>query len=182
MRAENGKYLTWFRRVGTDLPRATGKTESYGFGIFAPADAVKLDVASLPDTNPMVLDKGVVSPTAEQIATATSTGPSTSSATASGAPSSAPSTAPSAAGQAGPAAEPAGDPSDDESGSSPVWVVLAVLAVALLAGALVLLTRRRRSAAPDGLQTVPHTSSPHDTTAATDGVAATTKEHSHGGS
>ena len=49
---------------------ATGKTESYGFGIFAPADAVRLDVASLPDTNPMVVDTGVVSPTAEQIAAA----------------------------------------------------------------------------------------------------------------
>ena len=71
MRAKNGKYFTWFRRVGSNLPVGTGKTESYGFGIFAPADAVKLDVESLPDTNPMVVDKGVVEPTAEEIAAAT---------------------------------------------------------------------------------------------------------------
>ncbi|WP_035940446.1 S8 family peptidase [Knoellia aerolata] len=173
LRAENGKYLTWFRRVGSNLPASTGKTESYGFGIFAPADAVRLDVASLPDTNPMVVDTGVVSPTAAQIAAAVGSSPTpspTSSTPASPSPGETPT------GAAGPAAAE-GD-SSDRGGSAPVRVLVGLLALALVAAALVLVLRRRAGRA-DGAP--PSTSQAHDTTAATDGLAVTTKEHGHGG-
>lgn len=185
LRAENGTHLTWFRRVGSDLPAATGKTESYGFGIFAPADAVRLDVASLPDTNPMVVDRGVVSPTAAQIAAAVGS-PATPSASAS------PSASPPVSGAATPTgvgrSAPAPDGSADEDGSNPGWVLIGLVALALVASVLALVLRRRAARSDthdthdtDGARAVPPTSPTHDTTAATDGVATTTKEHSHGG-
>ncbi|GAA4125435.1 hypothetical protein GCM10022415_32320 [Knoellia locipacati] len=191
IRAKDGKYLTWFRRVGSNLPAATGKTESYGFGIFAPADAVKLDVETLPDTNPMIVDKGVVEPTAEQIAAATAgaasaapTAPSTSSSSSPAA-----STSPSVD-----AAAPTGTPDDgdaDGGGSGFAWLAAGIGALAVVA-VLVLLLRRRSGGpgAADGVvaSRAHDTNATHDTndtntndtTAATDGVAATTKEHSNG--
>ena len=189
MRAKGGTYFTWFRRVGSNLPVSTGKTESYGFGIFAPADAVKLDVESLPDTNPMVVDKGVVEPTAEQIAaaTGTSSGPSASAST-SASPGTSATTGDDAAGSS------TGDERENEdagAGSGVLWLVVGVVALLALA-ALVLLLRRRGSrstaaTAPgdtrdeDRAHGIPDSNDTNDTTAATDGVPATTKEHSNGG-
>ena len=175
LRAENGTYLTWFRRVGQDLPRSTGKTESYGFGIFSPADAVRLDVASLPDTNPMVVDRGVVSPTAQQIAAAVSA-PSASPASPSPPPSA------SVSAPATEAARPAGADDGAETGSSPlVWALAGLVALGLATAAIVL-PRRRRATRSDGVDDLAAFSVSHDPTTATDGVAATMKEHSHGGS
>lgn len=187
MRAEAGTYRTWFRRVGANLPAATGKTESYGFGIVAPTDAVKLDVDGLPLTNPMVADKGVVEPTAEQIAAATpapSATPSTSSS-----PSRSTGTDAAAPSGAGDSSEPG--ESQRGGGSVLPWLLGALaLAVVVVAAALVM---RRRAGAPRPTDADPTDADPtdtpefhgihelNDTTAATDGVAATTKEHSHGG-
>ena len=187
MRAKDGTYFTWFRRVGSDLPVSTGKTESYGFGIFAPADAVKLDVGSLPDTNPMVVDKGVVQPTAEEIAAATSAS----------APSASGSTSPSPSASATPADEAAGSSAGDEdeqddagAGSGLLWLAVGVAVLLALAALAFALRRRGRGASADtaGGET-PGTDRAHgihgidtnDTKAATDGVPATTKEHSNGG-
>ena len=177
LRAENGKYLTWFRRVGDNLPRATGKTESYGFGIADPADAVKVDVESLPDTNPMVTDKGVVMPTAAEIAAATSAAPS-SAATSTPAPS--PSTT-SAARDAS-TVEGSRSAAEDSGSSTLVWLFVGAGGLALLAGLAVLL-RRRSSAQPPHTNDTNDTNDTHDRNdlpAATDGVAAMTKEHSDG--
>ncbi|WP_404381778.1 S8/S53 family peptidase [Knoellia locipacati] len=194
MRAKDGKYFTWFRRVGSNLPAATGKTESYGFGIFAPADAVKLDVATLPDTNPMVVDKGVVQPTAEEIAAATA-----GSADASPSTSSSGSPAPSESATSGATGSPTADTGEDDAtsgeGSTLPWLVGGLAVVAVLAALFLVL--RRRGGGPDGSARATPSPDPrdthdthdthetqdtHDTTAATDGVAATTKEHSHGAS
>ncbi|MFW5471917.1 S8 family peptidase [Knoellia sp. CPCC 206450] len=193
IRAKDGKYFTWFRRVGSNLPVPTGKTESYGFGIFAPADAVKLDVTSLPNTNPMVADKGVVEPTAEQIAQATA---GTANASPSTSTTASPSASPSTSGaEAAPATsdDTGGDEEDTGEGSAFVWLAAAVVLAALVPLAL-LLRRRAGGAAParggDGHESGAHgihdthgiqdTHGTHDRTAATDGVAATTKEHSNG--
>ncbi|CAN7386610.1 S8/S53 family peptidase [Knoellia sp. LjRoot47] len=203
VRAKNGKFFTWFRRIGSDLPVGTGKTESYGFGIFSPADAVKLDVESLPDTNPMVVDRGVVEPTAEQIAAATgaATSPSASASPSAGASSAASSQASPAAttDAAGPA-----DSAQDDDGSVLPWLLAGLAALVVLAAVVLALRRAtgRRSgtsaasatsatnaAGADGAdgdaQPTPDsraqdTHDTHDRTAATDGVAATTKEHSNG--
>jgi len=187
MRAENGTYLTWFRRIGDNLPKATGKTQSYGFGIVDPADAVKVDVESLPDVNPMVADKGVVVPTAQDIAAATagSAGSSRSSSADASAPS--PSTS---AGAPSNALDGAGSSESPQSESTDVgpslpWLLGAAGALALLA--MLALVLRRRPGAGSTAE-LASTSDAADTsrddtrerTAATDGVAARTKEHSNG--
>lgn len=171
LRAEDGKFLTWFRRVGDNLPASTGKTESYGFGIAAPADAVKLDVEALPDTNPMVEQKGVGMPTADQIA-AVST-----QASASASPS-----APSGASSAATPTAGASDASDQgqESSSSAIpWLVAGILVLAVLGG-IAFLRRAKpgpRTGLSDQFVQTDDTHDNHDTPAATDGAAATTKEH-----
>jgi hypothetical protein len=181
LRAENGTYLTWFRRVGTDLPEASGKTQSYGFGIVSPADAVALDVDSLPLTSPMVADRGVVEPTAEEIAAVTASAAPAASATpsASGAPSASRAATPGTTSDAA----PAGNTAAPEGPRVLTGVVAAVALLLLLGGAVLLARRRRRrrrQPGPDGPGPVPPSSQTNDTSAATDGVAATTKEHSHG--
>lgn len=193
MRAEDGKHLTWFRRVGDNLPKATGKTESYGFGIADPADAVKVDVESLPDTNPMVVDKGVVIPTAQQITAATqgSTGstPSSSRGTSAQASPSASAAGSSTSPEAAGPSQSSGATSHD-GGSALPWLLGAVAVLALVA-VLVLVLRRRPSEATTALpgrtpdradshRADSHRDDFHARTAATDGVAATTKEHSNG--
>lgn len=180
MRAVDGKYRTWFRRIGDNLPKATGKTESYGFGIASPADAVKLDVESLPDTNPMINVKGINDPTAEQIAAATG-GASASATPAS--PSSSPSTSATTSNASGASSR------EPESMSTPTpWIVAGVMALGLLAGLVLFLRRSRQpsgvlseSQSPDTSQAhdTQNTQNTHNTSAAADGVAATTKEHSH---
>lgn len=194
LRAEGGKYLTWFRRVGDNLPEATGKTESYGFGIVAPADAVTLDVDGLPTTNPMVADKGVVEPTAEEIAAVTpaaaAASPTVSTSTS---PSGSASTGADAAGPTTDATD-AGD--DSGAGSGLLWLVVAIAVLAVLAGLGLVLRRRDGGASPSRGADDPHlvhdttdtqnaqdtydAQDTHDRTAATDGVAAMTKEHSNG--
>ncbi|MDT0215630.1 S8 family serine peptidase [Rothia sp. ARF10] len=193
MRARDGRYFTWFRRVGSDLPVSTGKTESYGFGIFAPADAVKLDVDSLPDTNPMVVDKGVVEPTAEEIAAATSASAPSASASTSGSTSSSPSASATTTDEA--AGSSAGDDGErDDAGAGPGLLWLAVGVVVLLGLAALAFALRRgspgSSAATAGGEPLDadrahgihgtDTNDTNDTTAATDGVAVPTKEHSNG--
>ena len=187
MRAEGGTYRTWFRRVGSNLPASTGKTESYGFGIVAPADAVKLDVDGLPRTNPMVADRGVVQPTAEEIAAATA-GSATAVPTAS--PTVSSSSGPSAsdspsAGAAGPATGAAEERDANGGGSSLVWLASGLVALAVVAGLLLLLRRRAGGDTADTSDTNDWDDSldshnSHDRTAASDGVAAMTKEHSNG--
>ncbi len=186
LRAENGSYLTWFRRVGTDLPEAVGKTQSYGFGIISPADAVLLDVDALPRTSPMVADRGVVEPTAQEIAEATASGTPSAGA----APTVSASASPPAAGGATPgrtrdaaAVDTAtdGDTRTDEGSPTVTWVVVAaVLLLVLVLGALRLARRPRPGARVDSGPVSPSPQT-EDITAATGGVAATTKEHSHGG-
>ncbi len=163
LRAENGKYLTWFRRVGTNLPEATGKTESYGFGIFSPADAVKLDVEKLPTTNPMVTDRGTEDPSAADIAAATTPSASTSATATPSASSSASNPATDA--QKEPATK-AADPSDN---SWLPWLGAGVLGLLVVGG--VFLVARRRSTT--------HHNADDDPKAAADGAAATTKENTH---
>jgi len=190
LRAERGTYLTWFRRVGQNLPESTGKTESYGFGIIAPADAVKLDVEGLPATNPMVADEGVVQPTAEEIAAVTPEAGASPSASTSPSPGSAPTGDAEAAGSS-----PAADEADDTGGGTGLpWLLVAGVVLAALAALALALRRRGSQAAPSvsagtrdtgthGIPDVNDTHGTHDThhtTAATDGVAATTKEHSNG--
>lgn len=174
MRAKDGKFFTWFRRVGANLPEATGKTESYGYGIFAPADAVKLDLEGLPTTNPMVADRAVAEPTAAEIAAVTPAAapPATPAATGTASPSSASSGATAAS------AETAEREAQEESSSPWPWVGLGALALVLALLGLVMARRRsgRSPAAPAGTQTA----DTHDPKAAADGAAATTKEHSHG--
>lgn len=172
IRAKDGKFFTWFRRVGANLPKATGKTESYGFGIFAPADAVKLDLEAQPTTNPMVADRPQAEPAAAEIAAVTP-----AAATASTTPT----------GTASPTASPPGATeaaneqtwSDTSEGGSSVWPWLGS-GLALLLAALAIVMARRRSARSPGGPPNPQTTDTHDPTTAADGAAATTKEPSHG--
>lgn len=170
MRAKNGKYFTWFRRVGENLPKATGKTQSYGFGIFSPADAVKLDVESLPDKNPTIAERGVSLPSAEDIAAATGSASATSSASASP-------TAPATGATEADAAEGA----ESEAGPSLLaWALAVLVLAAVVAGFLVW---RRQGSRHDSheVQVVQHERHDRtDTSAPADGAGATTKEHSHG--
>lgn len=170
LRAKNGAFFTWFRRVGTDLPKATGKTESYGFGIFAPADAVMLDVESLPTTNPMVDDRSTSEPSAAEIVAATSPNPATSPSPTADSPSSATPAPNLAADQ---------DTQDTQRNSLTAWLWI-LLGLGLVGAALAfamrrLWSRRARRGEPD-----PQTSDAHQTKEAADGAATTTKEHSHG--
>lgn len=163
LRAEDGTFLTWFRRVGTGLPETTGKTESYGFGIFSPADAVKLDVEHLPDTNPMVSERGAEEPTAAEIAAVTAAASAAPSATPSRSPRHEPTASdPAPAGQA--STEPA------PTGQAP-WIVGGVLVGLALLGAAILGLRRRRPTTDSSAR--------HDSTVPADGADATTKENSH---
>lgn len=173
LRAERGKYLTWFRRVGQNLPKATGKTESYGFGIFSPADAVKLPVEKLALTSPMVSDDPIQDPTAAQIAAATqpastpTASPNASSSQASNSPSTA--TSENATTH---------EPSTKGGAGALPWLLGAFVLVAL-AGTVALLRRRRSSPGAGPTPTTP-TDPPLDSpTPATDGAAGTTKENTH---
>ena len=180
LRAKDGKYFTWFRRVGANLPAATGKTESYGFGIAAPADAVKLDVESLPDTNPMVVPDSFAEPTAEEISAAL--GPAASSSPSPSASRPSPSAQTPTTGAAGTTA-----PADSDDSSGTLWLALGGLALAALLAGVFFLRRRGSGSSPSATPTPPFDTNvtndikdTNDTTAAADGAAATTKEHSHG--
>lgn len=174
LRAKNGKYFTWFRRVGTGLPKATGKTTSYGFGIFAPADAVKVDAEQLDLTNPMVDDRSTAEPSAAEIAAVTAAAPTASGSAAAGA-----SQSPGSSAGATPAPGARPDSATQEDATA-VWPWL-LLGLGLVGVAAALLALRRRSAASrQAGRPTSNTSHPHDTPAAADGAAATTKEHTHG--
>ncbi len=163
VRAEKGTFLTWFRRVGTGLPKTAGKTKSYGFGIFSPADAVRLDVEQLPDTNPLVTDRPVDEPTAAEIAQATAPPFAPKNATTSSTSSSSATTTPDVA--RGAAKE---QKTTDSSRSMLPWLGAGLLALLL---GVAFFVQRRRSSRLD--------SHAHDPKAAADGAAATTKENTH---
>lgn len=181
MRAQDGAYHTWFRREGANLPAATGKTPSFGFGIFAPADAVRLAIPQLPGDNPMVAEEGVIQPSAEEIAAATGGGATTSQSTTSSRPS--PTTAPSE--------EHAGgdDAAAEGSGPNALLILLVVLAVVVV-GALAVMAHRRSTRSTTGADAVgpdpTHRagqrpdSTTFDNDTATDDVAARGKKDGHG--
>lgn len=58
LRADGDGYRAWFRRVGEDLPQVSEKNPAYGWGVFSPADAVRLDPTTLPKDNPFVRAEG----------------------------------------------------------------------------------------------------------------------------
>lgn len=170
---KNGKYVTWFRRVGANLPQATGKTESYGFGIMSPADAIKLDVESLPDVNPMIEVKGVSLPSAADIDRAT--GGAGVSATPS--PTSASPTT------SGPSAQTPPDATQDTGSSATPWLVGGAVVLVLLAFIGVLVRRAKQSpkvGLPAQTSTTSRSTDNDPTSAAADGAEATTKERSDG--
>jgi hypothetical protein len=127
---------TWFRRVGPDLPEVTARNPAYGWGIFAPADAVATDPGTLPDTNPMALDLGGAEPSADDIAAVAAAPSASASASAS----------PSSTSTATPA------PDADDGDVSP-WPTVGIGALAMLvamAAALLLARRRGGSTTPGG--------------------------------
>lgn len=177
---KNGKYVTWFRRVGENLPKATGKTQSYGFGIMSPADAVKLPVESLPDTNPMINEKGVSMPTAEEISTATG---AASTATPSGASSGSPSVSTGPSPTTAPEASKPSTEAKESSSSMVPWLLGGAILLAGLAAVAFFLRRARQApqlASGDQARTPAQTHDDNDNPAAADGAAATTKERSDG--
>ena len=123
---------TWFRREGEDLPQVTERNRAYGWGIFAPADAVAIDPTTLPDENPFVVDTRGAEPTLEQIEALTATPSARVSPTASTAP----------APTAGTAA-----PRPAEADGAP-WVLPALLALALTVAATMAVAVARRRARP----------------------------------
>jgi subtilisin family serine protease len=156
MTVKDGKAYTSYRRVGTNLPKATGKTESYGWGIFDPADAVRIDPKSAPDVNPMVEDSSAALPTEAEIRAVEAAGSSSSpgtppSASTPSAPAS-PTTAATRSPTTTPGAEPttaATAPGAKAEGSrTGLLVALAALVVLGLVGAIVAATRSRRGTAP----------------------------------
>lgn len=151
-------YETWFRRTGADLPDVKTPNTAYGWGIFDPADAVKVDPSTLPEDNPFVRDTVAADPTLEQIATVM--GLPGSSASSSSAPSSATPSASSSPVQAAPAR--------DDEGSGTPWVPIGAGVLALLAGAAALVLRRRAAGPPGTASTT--TDTIHDTTTTTDGA------------
>lgn len=129
-----GGVETWFRREGSNLPEVTERNRAYGWGIFAPADAVAIDPTTLPDENPFVSTLGGAEPSSEDIAalTATPTAPASPSATTSA------SAAPQAA--------------DDEGRVPGVLMGLGALVV-LATAALALVLARRRTRGPSATTT-----------------------------
>ncbi|MEO5608410.1 MAG: S8/S53 family peptidase, partial [Ornithinibacter sp.] len=102
-------YQTWWRRIGSDLPQVRTKNAAYGWGIFDPADAVRVDPTTLEDVNPFIREGGAAEPTAEEIELAfTSRTPRTASASpaVSPSPSRSASAVTGASGQVGDAGEP----------------------------------------------------------------------------
>ncbi|MBM6399049.1 S8 family peptidase [Phycicoccus sonneratiae] len=145
LRAKGSGFETWFRRVGTDLPRVTAPNRTYGWGIFDPADAAAADPTGLPDANPFVTDEVASTPTAAEITAASGTAASAS-------PSASPS--PSASSTAPSAAAPAEQ--SGESGGSVLPVLGGVAVVLLLlAGAAVVVLRRRAGSAAAAPGTTP---------------------------
>lgn len=135
MTVKDGKAYTSFRRVGANLPKATGKTQSYGWGIFDPADAVAVDPATLPDENPMVEDSPSALPKSADIR-ALEAGTANPGPAASGAAPSATTSAPASS----PTATSANTPSQTaEQGSNLPWLLagLGALVVLGLIGAFV---------------------------------------------
>lgn len=125
---------TWFRREGADLPEVTQRNPAYGWGIFAPADAVATDPTTLPDTNPVAVDIAGSEPSFADVtaATATPSAPATASAAS-------PTATPGATPTVGAAPQPAAD------GSGTPWALLGLGALAVLAavaGAVLALRRR----------------------------------------
>ncbi|MFC7488010.1 S8/S53 family peptidase [Knoellia sp. CPCC 206453] len=163
LRAENGTFLTWFRRVGADLPEATGKTESYGFGIFSPADAIKLDVEKLSTVNPMVTERGTEDPSAADIAAATAASASSAPTPSASSSASTPAT--------GAATKPPTKASGTSDNAALPWLGAGVLGLLVVGGVLLVVRRRSTAHRPAERE--------HDPTAAADGAAATTKENSH---
>ncbi|MBM6404229.1 S8 family serine peptidase [Phycicoccus sp. CSK15P-2] len=129
-------YETWFRREGEDLPQVRTRNASYGWGIFDPADAVRLDLGTLPRDNPFVrTDNPTDEPAADDIAQAMGLAASASTsgdATASPGPTTA----------RGP--EDTAAASSDESGPRALpWVLGTLVLVVLAAGGGLALRSRR---------------------------------------
>lgn len=193
MTVKDGKAFTSFRRVGENLPKATGKTQSYGWGIFDPADAVSVDPATMPDESPMVEDRSGSLPTAEEIRALAAGGAAGGSAGTSPSPSAAASTpASSAASPASPSntsttsattADPsaAPSPSPTDSGSR-TWLIAAIAAVVLLGLAGAVVTAMRGRGANDAPEAASHSTS-NDTPETTNDSAVngtSTKESNDG--
>ncbi len=163
---EGAGWETWFRRSGTDIPQVRSRNTSYGWGIFAPADAVLVDPTTLPRTSPFVRseeeDPGA-EPAASAIAVATDTveSPSPSDgATPVGAP------------EPGAVAAP---PATDTSTLPVLLGVAALVLVAGGAGAWVVASRRRPTAPPTTDTTTTDTTTT-DTTTETTSQGATGAE------
>ncbi len=129
LRSSDAGVETWFRREGTDLPEVTRRNPAYGWGIFAPADAVATDPTTLPDTNPVAVDIAGSEPSFADVTAATATPSASTRPTGGPAPT--------------PTVRAAPQPASDESGTP--WALLFLGALALLAalaGAVLALRRR----------------------------------------
>ncbi len=149
LRREADGVRTWFRREGSDLPAVTTRNPAYGWGIFAPADAVATDPATLPDTNPMAVDLGGAEPSFADI-TALAAAPSAS-----------PSTGPSPSATRAPTAD-ARTPDDAAPGMP--WAAVGLGGAAVLAAAaagLALARRRADTTTPGGDPDDPDTTGAH---------------------
>ncbi|MGG5261101.1 S8 family peptidase [Phycicoccus avicenniae] len=160
-------YETWFRRSGTDLPEVKSANTAYGWGIFDPADAVKVDPTTLPKDNPFVRTRTSDDPTAEQVSAALGT----ASPSATAAPTA------SASAPSSPSAQAAA-PARTEDGSSTPWLPIGagvLVLVLLAAGGAFVLGRRGSNPVP---ATPSGTPGPHDptdstqTTTTTDGATS----------
>ena len=103
----------------------TARNPAYGWGIFAPADAVATDPTTLPDTNPVAVDIAGSEPSFADVTAATATAsprPDGPSASAS------PTTTPAPAPTAGAATQPAAD------GSGTPWALVGLGALAVARG------------------------------------------------
>lgn len=143
LRKTSAGYGTWFRREGTGLPEVTQRNRAYGWGIFAPADAVAADPTTLPDTNPMALDLGGAEPSFAEVTAATT------------AASASPTPTPSASSSVtvAPNGATGADDAKDDDGGMPGWVLVVlggVVALAAAAGVLVALARGRRAGTTSG--------------------------------
>lgn len=163
---KGGGYETWFRRSGTDLPTVKTPNAAYGWGIFDPADAVRVDPTTLPTDNPFVRDNSAADPTREQIAAATGSGSPSASSSAT------PTASPTASSPSAQAAAPAR--TDEGSGTPWLPIGVGVLVLVLLAaGGAYLLGRRGSSPSAATPAGAPGPEGPTDsttTTTTTDGA------------
>ncbi|KQU66462.1 S8 family serine peptidase [Phycicoccus sp. Root101] len=141
-------WIAAYRRVGSGFPKIQDSTRTgFGWGIFAPADAVRVDPTSYPDTNPLLRTANGLGPTAEEVASgvladdATSSPSSTASPSSSASSSTSSSTSSAPAGTSGKDGSATAQPSGD-GGGVPAWVWVVVLVVVLAAGTAFVVSRK----------------------------------------